>query len=44
MSGEPVETPDSNGSVRQRVRRSGLVANTNDATINDVGIASAKTP
>src|SRR5437763_13920237 len=44
MSGEPVETPDSNGSVRRRVRRSGRVAKTNDITIIETGIASAKQP
>src|SRR5438067_1291980 len=44
MSGEPVETPDSNGSVRWRVRRSGRVAKTNDITIIETGIASAKNP
>ena len=38
------ETPDSKGKVRQRVRRSGFVANTKDITSIEVGIASAKNP
>src|SRR5206468_1856866 len=40
----PVETPDSNGIPRARVRRFGWVAKTNDITIIEVGIAAANSP
>ncbi len=42
--GGPVETPDSNGMVRARVRRRGRVANRKDIAIIDEGIASANRP
>jgi hypothetical protein len=40
----PVETPDSNGIPRARVRRLGRCANTNDATSIEVGTTAANTP
>ena len=40
----PVETPDSNGIPRARVRRLGRWANTNDATSIEVGTTAANTP
>ena len=42
--GGPVETPDSNGSMRARLRWLGLVANANDITTMEAGIRSAKAP
>ena len=42
--GGPVETPDSNGIVRARVRWLGRFENTNEKTIIEHGIANASSP
>jgi hypothetical protein len=42
VRGGPVETPDSNGSSRRRVRLCGRVAKTKENHISDAGTTSAK--
>jgi hypothetical protein len=39
-----LETPDSNGTLRARVRFAGRCAKTNENHIMDAGITSANTP